>query len=375
MAEPSIHGSIEGAGTGSRKVFWLFCLGGLLLVASGALGLRLERTIKATGQVRAATEFYVFSPADGLLESMRARIGREVEEGDVLFTLAAPDLELRILEKERLLREKKGEIATLESALRLLDLRPAEADMLTAAERLALIREIRAIQKSMLDAWDKLEGERAIRALDYNLQRVAALRTEAEALESEVLLGWLREGFPELRREELQQSLHHARETLAVVNEEKGALERLLGQRSVTAPIRGTVADIYTRYPGMAVRGGQSVLKIVDTGGGYRVKAYVPERNIDLLSEGLPVRMESHVFDSLFEGRVRGRISRVVRDAGRNIDGPPDTPLYEVTVTVESTPHPLVLGSMLDVEFLLGRQSLLAMLLNRPEPREVDEDW
>jgi multidrug resistance efflux pump len=356
----------------NKVFFWFFGVAGLVLVAAGLLSLRMEKTIRASGVVMAAEEYFVFAPAAGILEGHAARIGDQVEAGEPLFSLAGDDLDLKILEKDRQLHELRARIEETAVALREAEIRPAEPALMTAKERLELLEQIRSIQGDIVQAWERLEGERAIRGLEYNLQRVASLRTRLEEIDSRLLAQWSEAGLVELRRESLDNQARSLEGLADLLDREIRLLQKQRDSLRVAAPISGRIVDIYYRYPGMALREGDRVLKIVNEEACYRVKAFVGERNVDLLQVGTRARMESQVFDSLFEGYVRGRVSRIVGEASRGVEGGRETPLYEVNIRVEETPYPLVLGSRMEIDFLLGRESLLALMLNRAVNRRAE---
>ncbi len=350
----------------NKKFFWVTCLVGLLLVAAGILSLRMDKTIPATGVVMAEEEYYVFAPAQGLLSRHFVQIGQTVAAGTPLFSLAGEDFDLRILEKKRQLLEVRRQLTAIKLALKRAEIRPGELEMLTARERLEVLDQIQEIHHEIVAAWDRLEGERAIRGLEYNMQRVASLRTRIETLNSRVMAGWQEAGLVALEQEGLEQQRIDLQEVQEVLQNEVAVLERKRASLDVVSPIAGTVVDIYRRYPGLALQEGDTVLKIANIDDGYRVKAYVAQRNIDLLQKGTPARMESQVFDSMFEGYVTGKVRRILAEANGVASHSPGEPRYEVTIEVQESPYPLVLGSRMEIDFLLGRQSLLALIMNRP---------
>lgn len=180
-----------------------------------------------------------------------------------------------------------------------------------------------------------------------------------------------------LNDREQESLVQQQADLLELLENQVKVLERRRENLNVTAPISGAVVDIYRRNAGVAVAEGDPVLKIANTEGGYRVKALVGQRNVDLLRSGSPVRMESQVFDSMFDGYITGRVQRILAEPDGGDGEDPEGPSYEVTIEVEETPYSLVLGSRMKVEFLLGRHSLLELVMNRPQndraPRAAEE--
>jgi hypothetical protein len=122
----------------------------------------------------------------------------------------------------------------------------------------------------------------------------------------------------------------------------------------------------------MTLAKGEPLLKISNANSKYVVEAEVGERNFDLIQEGTEVRMESRVFDSILEGFIMGSVTQVDPQGRFDIYLEEDGPTFDVEIEVSYTPHPLILGSRLDVYFLIGKRSIFKSLFDLPEsPREA----
>lgn len=325
------HNPVAETVAANKKFFWVCCLVGLLLVSAGIFSLRMDKTIPATGVVMAEEEQVVFAPVDGVLGQHLVQIGQTVDVGTPLFSLAGDDFDLRLLEKRRQLLEVEGELSAVKLALKRAEIRPGE-------------------------------------------QHVASRRTGVERVDAPVTAEGQEVDLLRLEQEGLQQQHDHLLQVQEVLKNEVEVLQRRRQSLDVVSPIAGTVIDIYKRDPGLAVSEGEAVLKIANTANGYRVKAHVTERNIDLLRDGSPVRMASQVFDSQFEGYVRGKVERILGEPNGAAQPDAEDPRYEVIIEVEETPYPLVLGSRMEIDFLLGRQTLLALIMNRPVDQRASLD-
>jgi len=113
----------------------------------------------------------------------------------------------------------------------------------------------------------------------------------------------------------------------------------------------------------------QTILKISNPESPYLVIATVGEKNFDLIEEGTRVRMESKVFDSMLEGLIYGRVTQVDPEGRLAQAAKGGGVNFEIEIEIEITPHPLDLGSSLDVYFMLGKRSLLKTLLGQPQKR------
>lgn len=324
-------------------------IGSALIVVGLAL-LRVELTIRTKGQVRSEEETRIYAPMDGLIAHHRAELGQSVARGDVLLELDDQALVLRVIELEREAAELDAALAAQTVKLRELDLQPASLDMLAADGRVERLSRIRAIQEQIEKSYASGQDQQIISELEVRRQEIEKLRSELELAQAELLSDLRAAGLPDLERERIGIERQRLEALRGLVRREIDLVRAQQEALKLRAPIDGQVVALSVRYPGMAVARGAELLKLAPTSGAHVVKALVPERNIDLLKIGTPALMESHVFESMLEGAVRGTVERVAPEA--QADG------YEIDIRVEHTPHPLVLGSSLDVRLNLGHRSL-----------------
>lgn len=348
---------------GRTPSIWASALIGILLICVGMALLRVELTIRTTGQVYARDESRLYAPADGVIARHHATLGRLVRAGDVLIELDDTDLALREVQLERELAETDAALAEQAIARRELEVRPAPLEMMTAEERKTRLTRITAIQEQIEKSYSSGHDQQIISELELRRQEIEKLRAEMDLLQTSILADWQKAGLPELSRARLdveQQRLETMRKLaqreLDLVNAQRDAMQ-------VKAPMNGQVVSLNTRFIGMAVARGEELMKIAPTSGPFLVMALVPERNVDLLKEGTAALMESHVFDSMLEGSVHGTVQRIAPEAaGSGLSTNPAPARYEVDIAVSDSPYPLVLGSRLDVRLLLGRRSLAEVL-------------
>lgn len=331
------------------------------MVAAGIAFLRVDVSIRTTGQVYSPLERRVFSPSEGILAARHVELGQFVKAGDALLELDDSDLVERLLALEREIVETESALAKQEILLKTLAVRPATLDMATAAERKPRAERIAEIQAEIHADFERGLAQQSISALETRRQEIERLRAEIERIETVALAEWAQSGLPELEVQAAQVERDRLARVLALLQRERTLLEEKRAARVIRAPLDGQVVAIAARHPGMAIARGAELLKVAPTGGPIFVRALVPERNVDMLRAGTPALMESKVFDSFLEGPVRGTVQRVAPDASLGADHP----LYEVDIEVEATPHPLVLGSTLDVRLMLGRRSVAEILLRR----------
>jgi multidrug resistance efflux pump len=350
--------------------FWILGLIGAAMVIAGMVLLRLVMTVPAEGIVAAQEESYVFSPVAGTLRAVPVRIGQEVAEGDILFQLNEADLQLQVLERQKEVLQLRQARSLNDLALKELSIRPAQIDQLSAKERLDMLNRIKVLQEESIRSLEELQKQQLVTRTEFNRQQVEAMKTDLERMQASMMAEWNTGGLMEIQRDRLQIQNSRLDELIRLAEEEAGLLQRMLADLSVRAPISGRVVSLDFRHPGMHAEKGQVLAKIARMDNRYRVKAVVGERNVDLLRIGTRARMRSGVFDSVLEGYVYGEVTSITPEAARpSATGPAGDPTFEVEIRVDQTPYPLVLGSRLRIDFLLGKQPLTSLFLNRPMTR------
>ena len=342
---------------------------GLLIFVAGFFLVRTEFKLTSEGEVRRAKEREVVAPSDGHIEAVRFSDGESVSAGEVVMRMAAPDARLELLAGRQSMAELEAALLRNEIARKRAKVRPAPAEVLTAPERDRILGRIQSLQEELVGRLETLESSGGISATALQEHRIDKLRVELERLAAATRANWMEAGLPELDREALEAERKRLEAERPVLRERLALLEEKAGRAEVRAPIGGTLTRVRSLRSGAEVGRGELLFRVVDTETPFLVRAEVPEKNIDLVRPGVPVRMESGVFNALAEGYVRGRVVSVSPDAEPGGPGA-DAPVYDVDIEVVRSPLPLVLGSRMEVEILLGERSLLEMLFMRRKTQD-----
>ncbi len=335
---------------------WISALTGLTLVTLGLVFLRFDLTIRAIGTVNARDESRVFAPLDGIIAQHLIQLGQTVTNGQLLMALDDTDLNLRALAMERERAETEAALEHNRIAQAELVIKPGSAELITADDRRARLARIATIQQDIEKNYASGRDMQIISELEVRKQEIERLRSELDLLQADLLAAWQKAGVSAFDGERLIVEQHRLEALIQLLRRE---LELVQAQRAalrITAPLDGQVIALSARFTGMAVTGGTELFKLAATGGPYRVRAYIPERNVDLVHVGARALMESEVFDSMLEGYVEGVVVSVGPEGAA--EGGIPGPRYEVDIDVEHSPYPLVLGSGVKVRLLLGRRPL-----------------
>lgn len=336
---------------------WVSALIGVLLVGLGLVYLRFDLTIRAPGTVQARDEVRVFAPQDGVIAQHHIQLGQTVTNGELMLSLDDTDLKLRGLTVERDLAETEAALERNRIARAELAVKTGPADLITADERRTRLARITAIQQDIEKNYASGRDLQIISELEVRRQEIERLRSELDLLQASLLAEWQKAGVPAFEGERLVAEQKRLEALAQLGRRELELCNHLREATRITAPLAGQVVALSTRFPGMAVTRGTELIKLAATGGPYRVRAYVPERNVDLVRVGARALMESAVFDSMLEGNVEGTVVRVAPE-GALENASTTEPRYEVDIEVDHSPYPLVLGSGMQVRLLLGRRPL-----------------
>jgi multidrug resistance efflux pump len=347
----------------------LLVVAGVLFLLAGIAFFRMELTVHAEGIIQRSEEFIVFAPAEGTLESVAVKEGDTVKAGDALCLFDDREIELLIIGKRLERQELEFQHASNELAMSRVAVRPEDRELVNSRERHRLLAEISSIQQEGLDSLQELAERNAISQTRVQEQMVENMRVELDLSDAAERVRWLDAGILAIENERLALEDKRLRDAIELLDEEIAIREKLRASYRLHAPISGRITGVHYPFAGMAVAKGAPILKISNPESPYLVIATVGEKNFDLIEEGTRVRMESKVFDSMLEGLIYGRVTQVDPEGRLAQAAKGGGVNFEIEIEIEITPHPLDLGSSLDVYFMLGKRSLLKTLLGQPQKR------
>ncbi|MCH8474274.1 MAG: HlyD family secretion protein [Opitutales bacterium] len=362
--------------TGGKKFHWgrwLFAFLGLVVFLLGIFFLRSEFSVPGDGVVMAEEEWEIQSPLDAWVTSVQVTEGGKVFQGQLLWQMRDDDLQEERLRLEEQKEQLKAEKMAAQLALRQVGQTPDFLDLQTSSEKLAVLEEIIAKRENLLVRYSELEARQAISALQVRQEELALLRDQMEQMDWTYLSELLEEGFLSLARENYQHRIVGITQQLALLEKRKELLQRQIEERKIRSPADGFISNVQVRHPYQAVSRGQTLGHVINPDRPKLVRAYLGQRNIDLITPGTPVRMNSAVFDSPLEGYVYGTVQRVGREAHREETAARGERVFEIDIEVGKSPYPLVYGSGLEVEVILGSRNLWQVMTgHRTEIRGLE---
>jgi HlyD family secretion protein len=229
----------------------------------------LERDVSAQGRIVAANHPKLYSPSQGIV-TLAVNPGESVRAGQVLATIASPDLESQLAQERSRLQSLESELARTSLSTR----QQNQEDQQTAKLRRVRLEAARRD----LERAEKLHTEGLLNVVEYERAKDAVRVAEVE-LEQSQDGGSLAREARDFEVRDRQRQID--RQRLVVAD-----LERRVGELTLRAPFDGMVATIDVQDRD-AVAPNASVLTVVDLSE-LEVEALIPESYADEAASGTP---------------------------------------------------------------------------------------
>jgi HlyD family secretion protein len=234
----------------------------------------LERDVAAQGRIVAANHPRMYSPAQGIV-SLTVKPGEAVRDGQVLATIASPELDAELAQERSRLESMESELSRAELSAR----QQNQAD-----EQTVKLRHVRLESaKRDLQRAEKLRSEGLLNEVEHERSRDAVRVAEVELEQADQGGNLAREARLFEVADRRQQI---ARQRLVVAE-----LERRVTELTVRAPFDGLVATIDVQDRD-AVAQNAPLLTVVDLSK-YEVEVQIPESYADEVGAGTPALISS----------------------------------------------------------------------------------
>lgn len=325
----------------------------------------MDEYVTAPGVVRPADFAFVFSRADGILESVSLTDGMRVNRGDVLARLEDRDIRKEIVRLEGELDQARSELELAKIGTRKVTAAPVPPEFLFSALEVERQSEVREIQREYYEKLRELQRTGAASGSEMLNVRLQLIASEALLKRSQQANELFTGDYGAAARDEAL-----ARER---VNEARvRALESQLAQAradllrmEILAPESGVIISTARRFPGEKIRAGDTLFKITGTEG-TELRLYATEDRVDRIAIGQLVRFRANNNPDRLAPLALGRVERVATD--RDLESDPDSEnknTYRVSVAVEKTPYPLAVGATVQAEIVIARRPFWRLLFLR----------
>ena len=327
-------------------------------VEGDALDLRsqLDRLLAQRARLSSLAEADVdklgpFASPDGVDPALVASEKRIMEAQWEAHLAEMATLDQEIAGKEAAYQEILAELAKNRNMLRF---------AVNRVERLDQLYREKAVSKSGLE---EVEEQLVDRRQTQAVMEQTALRIEAEmghAVEQ-------RRVAEEQFRHAILTELSACEQQIVTIRQDLLASERRLAQRTLMAPIGGTVLDLAVHTREGVVEPASVLMRIVPADSPLEVEAKILNRDIGFVEPGQKVEVKVETFEFTKYGSIPGTIRKIAHDVTMDEQfGPVYRALIEMdrdTIDVGNKPIKLIPGMSVTVDVNVGERRLIEYIL------------
>ena len=344
-----------------RALKWTLWIVGILGLAVITLALiKIDDVVMAQGIAEPGQKIYMDSPLKRVVHEILCYPGTPVKAGQPVARLYDADLRAAVAAAEKEVQGAEANLEVARARLALLREQPTPEELKIAESRVEQAKiSLTARNLEVARAEHLYLGERL-----WSQEDMERARTSYDLAEANLKVAV--ENFSLIRRgaspAQLRQAEAEVRQTEAALDKARQDLEagrEALDLATLRSPADGVVARL-DLYPGMLADQGQIVMIIAGSAKGTVISAWIPETNAWKVRLGHTVEILSNLFADREDFIGYGEISEVYGYATH--EGGSRT--FELEVLVKETPLPLKYGSTADLRVIVGRRSILKILLS-----------
>ncbi|EED33926.1 HlyD family secretion protein [gamma proteobacterium NOR5-3] len=307
-------------------------------------------TIKAA-RLRAMVDNAEFAPTPQMLTALPdvADQERELHESSVTALRVEQDIARQQLEqRSEELSELKARESQLATEQRLAQQELTVTEPMVASGAVSQV-EILRLQREVNRAGGELAQTQA------QIKRVSAAIAEAQGRVNAVQLEFSNEA-----REQLTDTLTR----INALTEAAAGLSDRVSQTNLTAPVSGTINQLYFNTVGGVVLPGRDIVELIPADDTLLLEVRVRPQDIAFIAAGQRANVKVTAYDFVVYGGLEGRVEQIAADTVLDEEG---NAFYEVLVRTEQSDFgpdsPIIPGMTVEVDVITGKKTVLAYLM------------
>ncbi len=334
--------------------------------------IKLDVGIRSQGIIRPMVDIVpIQSPVSGHIRSLNVTENSSIKRGELFARIEAPELNEQIRFNKRRRQQIGGFLSDLTA---LLQTDSTESNSNNFIQSTRYRQSYLAYKQQLSNSKQRINRLLSV----YRREQVLHDRNAVSTVSlDEARFAW-QDAVGQYRLLVEQQKNRWKQDLVTFQNERdelESEYERLRQERrryDIRSPVSGTVQNIAGIYDSSFVYHNQ-VLGEISPDTNLIAEVYIDPRNIGLLEEGMPVRMQIDAYNYNHWGVATGRIVSISRDIRLNGDQPHfriqcsiDQTYLELSTGVRGE---LKKGMTLQARFIMARRSLLQLLYDKMD------DW
>lgn len=350
----------------------LWSIGVTVVLTAATLLSPMDEYVTAPGEVRPAEYAYVFSRAEGILETIDVKDGEKVRQGQVLARLDGWEIRKRIREIEADIAQTEAELAMAEAAQRKVTAAPVPAEFLFSAVEMERQKEIQGLQQDYLHRLNELQKTGAASGTELLNIRLQLIASESMLKRSQQAYDLFKGDYGAASQTEAAEKVRVTEARLAGLRSRLESAQSDLKRLEIIAPGDGNILTTARRFPGEKIAAGTALFKISDDNDKTELRLYATEDRVNLIQPGQLVRFRANNNPDRLAPLAIARVTEVARDRDlASEDDAADTnrrSTYRVKAAIEKEPYPLAVGATVEAEIVLERRPFWRLLLMKPQP-------
>jgi len=330
----------------------------------------MDEFVSAPGVVRPADFKVVFSRAEGILESIPARDGIQVERGDILAEMELWPLRREVARLEGELAQAKREVELAEAALKRTGAAPVPAEFLFSGLEVERQSELQSLHRDYLDRLKQLESTGAASGVELINVRLQLISSEALLKRSQLANELFKGGYGEAAIAEATARKNLAEARVLALQQELEVTREGIGRLVILAPVSGTIISTARRHAGEKVEAGEALFRI-SSSDRIQLRLYATEDRIDKVHPGQLVRFRANNNPDRLALPATGTVLEAAEDrdleAEKKSSGSHNS--YRIHVQVDKAPYELAIGATVEAEIVIGRRPLWRLIMQRSADR------
>lgn len=356
----------------STRIIYLVTAGFIIIAIALVPLIRVDVGVHSQGLIRPVIDIIpIQSPVSGYLQSLNTKENSSISRGELFARISSPELNEQIRFNKTNRQKLNKFLADLNSLL--------QAD--SAAINSPMSFHSAVFQQSYLEFRQQLANKKQLvkrlESLYHKKKLLYERNAESEAAREEALFNW-KDAVGQYRFLVEQQKNRWKQEMVSFQNElhelesEYERLQQEQKRYDIRSPVTGTVQNIAGIYDNSFVYHNQ-VLGEISPDTLLVAEIYVSPRDIGLIDEGMPVRMQIDAYNYNQWGIATGEVLSISRDiwvneeqSGFKVKCSIDQSYLQLSNGVTGN---LKKGMTLQARFILSRRSLFQLLYDKMD------DW
>lgn len=361
------------------------------LIQAPELGVVKEVLVREGQSVKAGQTLITFDQTEeeGDALDLRSQLDRLLTQRARLSALAESELEdiglfkepedvhpVFIQSEKRIMeaqwRAHLAELATLDQQII-----SKEAEYAEALAQLNKTRSMLRFAENRVERMDQLFKENAVSksGLEEMEEQLVERRQTLMVLEQTALKIEADIGYAVEQRRAAEEQFNHTiltelsacEQQIVTIEQDLLTVEKRLDQRTLEAPISGTVLDLAVHTRDGVVEPASVLMRIVPEDSPLEVEAKILNRDIGFVEEGQKVEIKIETFEFTKYGSISGTIRKIANDVTMDEQlGPVYRALIEMdsdTIKVGDKPIKLMPGMSVTVDVNVGKRRLIEYIL------------